>query len=140
MTTVFDIEGTQKEFKKRGRKPKQESRAAHLLSNLAAWNEMPDGSRPSLRGIARRLGTSHQLLLYYLKTLPKWLAKEHLRLAMEILARAKAEKRPMTHQEYRQFLLHDTESYRAYLDYQETQNSRKSGKLLLELTALSKNG
>jgi hypothetical protein len=78
--------------------------------------------------------------MYYLKTLPKWLAKEHLRLAMEILARAKAENRPMTAQEYRQWLLHDTESYRAYLAYEATQNSRKSGKFFIELTAFSKNG
>jgi hypothetical protein len=101
---------------------------------------MPDFSWPSLRGLARRLGTSHQLLLYHLKELPKWLAKEHLRLAMKALARAKAENRPMTHQEYRQWRIHDTESYLAYLAYEATQNSRKSGKLFFGANRLVKNG
>jgi hypothetical protein len=78
--------------------------------------------------------------MYCLKTLPKWEATEHLRLAMNIRARAKAENRPMTPQEYRQWLLHDTESYMAYVAYEATQNARKSDKLLLELTAFSKNG
>lgn len=78
--------------------------------------------------------------MYYLKALPKWEAKEHLHLAMKILTRAKAENRPLTPEEYRQWLLHDTESYLAYPAYQATQNTRKSGKLFLELTAFSMNG
>jgi hypothetical protein len=139
LAVAMQIDVRQQEPKKRGRKPERESRATNLREKLAAWQETPKSLRPSLRGLARGLGTSHQLLMHYLKTLPKWLAKEHLRLAMEILARAKAESRPMTPQEYEQWLFHDTESVIAYLAYQATQNTRRSGKLFLELTALSKN-
>jgi hypothetical protein len=137
---AVQIEVRQQEPKKRGRKPKHESQAAHLLAKLAAWKYTHKSLQPSLRGLARRLGTSHQLLLYHLKELPKWQAKEHLRVAMKVLARASAENRFMTPQEYRQWLFHDTESFKAYLAYEATQNSCKSGKLLLELTAFNKNG
>lgn len=53
----------------RGRKPKQESRAAEIRARLAEWKQMPEFSRPSLRALARELGTSHQLLNHYLFTL-----------------------------------------------------------------------
>ena len=56
----------------RGRKPKQESRAEELRQRLIAWNQTPVRSRPSLRALAVKLGTSHQLLKQYLDGLEKW--------------------------------------------------------------------
>lgn len=55
----------------RGRKPKWESRALEFYGRLARWKQSPESSRPSLRALARELGTSHQLLSHYLKRCPK---------------------------------------------------------------------
>jgi hypothetical protein len=57
---------------------------------------MPEASRPSLRALARELGTSHQLLGHYLKRLEKWQGEEYFRQAKEIRARAQAEDRLLT--------------------------------------------
>jgi len=79
-----------------GRKPAQESRATEFRRTLMAWKQTPESSRPSLRALARELGTSHQLLTFYLKGLGKWQGKEYLRQAEEIRARATAENRFLT--------------------------------------------
>jgi len=85
---------------KRGRSPKQESRAAEFRRKLLEWKQTPGSSRPSLRALARELGTSHQLLKHYLDGFEKWRCKERYRKATEesdqILARAIVEDRPMT--------------------------------------------
>ncbi len=52
----------------RGRKPKQESRSAELRQKLIEWKQTPESSRPSLRALARELGTSHQLLTVSIAT------------------------------------------------------------------------
>lgn len=84
----------------RGRKPTQESRAAEFRRRLITWEQTPESLRPSLRALARGLGTSHQLLKHYLDGLEKWRYKERYRKAIEesdqILARALVEDRPMT--------------------------------------------
>jgi hypothetical protein len=59
-----------------GRKTKHESRAAELQAKLAVWNQTAESARPSLRGLARELGTSHQLLSHYLAGLEEWMARE----------------------------------------------------------------
>jgi hypothetical protein len=70
----------------RGRKPKQQSRSEEFRKTLAAWKQIPVAFRPSLRALARELGTSHQLLGHYL------LSIENGRLEKELEAfRAKAE-------------------------------------------------
>jgi hypothetical protein len=70
---------------------------------LIAWKQTPESLRPSLRALARGLGTSHQLLKHYLDGLEKWRCKERHRKATEesdqILFRAIVEGRPMTEQE-----------------------------------------
>lgn len=84
----------------RGRKPKQESRGDELRGKLAAWRQTPQSARPSLRTLARDLGTSHQLLSHYLQHSEKWQAEEQEKAyqqeAKKICARAEAENRPMT--------------------------------------------
>ncbi len=40
--------------------------------------------RPSLRALARELGTSHQLLNFYLKGSDKWQSKQYFHQAYEI--------------------------------------------------------
>jgi hypothetical protein len=80
----------------RGRKKKQESRAAEFRERLIVWKQMPESSRPSLRALARELYTSHQMLAHCLYGLDKWQAEECWRRAKEVCARAKAENRPMT--------------------------------------------
>lgn len=79
-----------------GRKPAYESRATEFRQRLSAWRQMPADERPSLRALARELGTSHQLLSHYLDGLEIWRAEEQ---AKQIRARAKAEGREMTMRE-----------------------------------------
>ena len=86
-----------------GRKPAQDSRATEFRRELIEWKQTPESSRPSLRELARMLGTSHQLLKHYLDGLEKWRYKERYRMATEesdqIFARAIVEGRPMTQSE-----------------------------------------
>ncbi len=88
---------------KRGRKPKQESRATEFRQKLMGWMQTPEPLRPSLRALAREVGTSHQLLKHYLDGMEKWRCKERYRKTTEesdqILVRAIVEGRPMTQSE-----------------------------------------
>ena len=90
----------------RGRKPKQESRSAEFRQRLIAWKQTPVAFRPSLRALARGLGTSHQLLTHYLAGLEEWQYEERFRKAKkesdEIHARAKIENRNLTYCEEQQ--------------------------------------
>jgi hypothetical protein len=91
----------------RGRKTKQESRAAEFRERLVVWKRTPESLRPSLRALARELSTSHQLLQHYLDGLEEWEFKERYqrakekaqKKAVEIRARAEAEGREMTMRE-----------------------------------------
>ena len=96
-----------------GRKPAHESRATEFRQSLTAWKRMPESSRPSLRALARKLGTSHQLLSFYLKRLEKWQSEEYWRRATEIRARATAEGRPMTQWEEREVYAYNRAAVRA---------------------------
>jgi hypothetical protein len=101
----------------RGRKPKYESRATEFRRRLIVWKQTPKSMRPSLRALAREIGTSHQLLEHYLKGLEEWQYKEHFRQAKEalegILARAQAENRFVTPWENQQFCALAREALRA---------------------------
>ncbi len=87
----------------KGRRPKQDSRADEIRARLLVWEQESESARPSLRSLARDLGTSHQLLSYYLEGLGEWQAKRQMenyrRLKEEIEAREKAEHRWCTPQE-----------------------------------------
>jgi len=74
-----------------GRKPKTESRADEFRQRLVIWKHTPEFSRPSLRELARQLGTSHQMLNHLLKGLDKWQAQEDWRRVKEIRGRARDE-------------------------------------------------
>jgi hypothetical protein len=74
---------------------------------------MPQFSRPSLRALARELGTSHQLLSFYVKSLHRWQSKEYWRQAREIRARANAEGRALTQQEEQRFYAYNRAATRA---------------------------
>jgi len=93
----------------RGRKPKQESREAEIRARLAIWKQTPESSRPSLRALARELGTSHQLLGHYLTQWHKWEAKQCWRRARAIRSQADVEGRHITPWEERQALNWDRE-------------------------------
>jgi len=69
---------------KRGRKPADESQAAAMRTRLISWSQAPEDLRPSLRALAEELGTSHQLLSFYLRGLSKWQQQEYHRKAQEI--------------------------------------------------------
>jgi hypothetical protein len=97
----------------RGRKSKAESRATEIRAGLAEWKQLPEFSRPSLRALAGELGTSHQLLSFYLKNLHKWQGKEYWRQAKEIRARANAEGRALTQQEEQQVYAYNRAGIRA---------------------------
>jgi len=87
----------------KGRKKKQESRAAEFRERLMVWKRTPESLRPSLRALALDLSTSHQLLQHYLDGLDEWECKARCQRAKEeaeeIRARAKAENREMTFRE-----------------------------------------
>jgi hypothetical protein len=101
----------------RGRKPKYESRATEFRRRLIVWEQTPKSMRPSLRALAREIGTSHQLLEHYLKGLDEWQYKERSRQAKKalegILARAQAENRFITPEERQQFCALAREALRA---------------------------
>jgi hypothetical protein len=69
----------------RGRKRKLESRSAEFRHMLIAWKQAPESARASVRGLAREIGTSHQLLEHYLKGLEEWQYKERFRQALPSL-------------------------------------------------------
>jgi hypothetical protein len=94
-----------------GRKAKWESRALEYHHRLATWKQMPETARPSLRALARELGTSHQLLGHYLQSWAKWQAKEYRQQAEEIRARAQRENRTLTPWEARQASAYDQEAF-----------------------------
>src|SRR5258708_4296467 len=81
---------------KRGRKPADESRARILRSRLVVWKQTPESQRVSLRTLAAELGTSHQLLAFYLRGLDEWQRKDYERRAEDIRDRANAENRSIT--------------------------------------------
>jgi len=76
-----------------GRKPKQESRAIEFRQRLMAWKQTPESSRPSLRALARELGTTHQLLSHYLAGLEEWRRERDLE---PFRVNAKARNIPLT--------------------------------------------
>jgi len=99
----------------RGRKPKWESRAVEFYGTLARWKQAPESARPSLRALARELGTSQQLLSHYLERLEtwqaEWQAKEYRRQAKDIRARAEAEHRSLTPWEAQRAEAYDQEAF-----------------------------
>jgi hypothetical protein len=90
-----------------GRKHLDQSRADEIRARLAEWKRLPESSRPTLRALARELGTSHQLLSHYLQGWHKWQAKQYRHRAKEIRARVGAETQPLVMDE----LLKKAESY-----------------------------
>jgi hypothetical protein len=80
----------------RGRKPKQESHATELRRILIEWKQAPESSRLSLRSLACELGTSHQLLAFFLNGLDEWQGRQYLREASQIRSAASEEGRPVT--------------------------------------------
>jgi hypothetical protein len=85
----------------RGRKTKNESRSAEFRQRLLIWRKTPELVRPSLRALARELGTTHQLLQHYLDGVGVWAAQqgrlrvdqEYKRKCQDIRLRANAEGR-----------------------------------------------
>jgi hypothetical protein len=88
------VPGSQKA--KRGRKSLSESQAEGIRARLVAWKQTPEAQRVSLRALAVELGTSHQLLSFYLKGLNDWQKKDYRRRAKAIRDRTEAENRYMT--------------------------------------------
>lgn len=98
-----------------GRKLASESRAVEVRERLAAWRRTSEPSRPSLRSLAREIGTSHQLLSHYLRTWDKWEGKEYKRRADGIRERAWAEKRALSPWEESQASAYDSASFQAMI-------------------------
>lgn len=61
--------------KVRGRRFASESQATEIRARLVAWKQSPE-PHISLRELAAEIGTSHQLLSYYLEGLEDWQLKE----------------------------------------------------------------
>ncbi len=83
------------EQQKRGRRSADDSHATAIRTRLTSWLREPEDQRPSLRALAIQLGTSHQLLSFYLKGLNKWQRKDYERQAEAIPTRANTEHRFM---------------------------------------------
>jgi len=101
---------------KRGRRTASESRAAEIRARLLAWKQTPEPQRISLRALAAEIGTSHQLLSFYLKRLGKWQGEEYRRKANDLRARAKAENRYMTPGEEAQMIAYERAGFRSMID------------------------
>ena len=101
---------------KRGRKPGGESRAASIRARLVTWRRDPESQRVSLRALAAELGTSHQLLSFYLRGLDDWQRKDYERQAGEIRDQADAENRLMTPWEESQVRSLEREAYLLMID------------------------
>jgi len=101
---------------KGGRKPASESRVGEIRAKLAAWKQTPEPQRISLRALAAEIGTSHQLLSFYLRQWDKWQMKEYKRKSQEICARAEAENRTMTNQEQAQVVAYKRAALRSMID------------------------
>ncbi len=100
----------------KGRKKKQESRAAEFRRRLVEWSRTQESARPSLRALARELHTSHQMLAHCLHGLDKWRAEEDWRRAREVRARANAEGRPMTPWEEQQSRTLDRRAFCLFIE------------------------
>jgi hypothetical protein len=113
----------------------QDSRALELRRKLIEWKRTAESSRPPLRALARELGTSHQLLAFYLNGLEKWQGEEYFRQAREIRARAIAEDRPLTQWEdekaraYDRAALHFTTGYMLRDSIKRTKKDSERGPL-----------
>jgi hypothetical protein len=99
-----------------GRKPACQSRAPEIRARLIAWKQTPEGRRSSLRALAAQIGTSHQLLSFYLRQWDKWQAKEFQRIANDIRARAEAEERTMTSEERAQVVAYTRASVQSMIN------------------------
>jgi hypothetical protein len=103
--------------RKRGRKRITESRAAEIRTRLVEWKQIPAPIRISLRALAAEMGTSHQLLSFYLRRWDKWQAKEYQRNANDICARAEAEKRTMTGEEQAQVVAYTRAALQSMINF-----------------------
>lgn len=101
---------------KLGRKPTCESRAAEIRARLMVWKQTPEASRGSLRTLAAEIGTSHQLLSFYLRRWDNWQQKEYRRKANDIRDRADAENRTKTHQEQAQVVAYERTAVQSMID------------------------
>jgi hypothetical protein len=102
---------------RQGRKPASESRAAEIRARLVAWKQIPEARRISLRALAVEIGTSHQLLSFYLRRWDKWRSKEYRRKAKEIHVRAEAENRCLTQWEEAQADSYEKAAFQATIDF-----------------------
>ena len=116
---------------RKGRKPANESRAEVICTRLVSWSQAPEGQRPSLRALAKELGTSHQLLSFYLKGLNKWRRKEYLRRAQVIRDKGLG----MTWTDEQQALAYERAAFQLMLDdaleptFQRLEEGAKAGNL-----------
>jgi hypothetical protein len=79
-----------------GRRTADESQARVIRTRLVAWKQTPEQQRVSLRTLATELGTSHQLLSFYLKGLNDWQKKDYEASAQAVRDQAETENRCMT--------------------------------------------
>jgi len=96
---------------KQGRKHISESRAAEFRTRLLEWRQIPEPTRISLRELAAEIGTTHQLLSFYLQRLNEWQmneqAKEYRRQAKAIRDGADAENRSMSQFEMERMIAYE---------------------------------
>jgi hypothetical protein len=116
---------------KPGRKPSDKSNAAAIRTRLVSWRQAPERTRPSLRALAKELGTSHQILSFYLKGLNRWQRKEYHRKAAEIRSKGLG----MTYADEQQALAYDRAAFQLMVDdalertFQRLEESAKTGNL-----------
>jgi hypothetical protein len=90
-----------------GRKPGTDSRADEFRRVLLEWRQQPEETRPSLRDLARTLGTSHQMLSHLRGNLDSWLSAQHFAAASAIREKARVENRYLTDREAMEARGHD---------------------------------
>jgi hypothetical protein len=118
-----------------GRRTVSESQARVIRTRLVAWKQTPEQQRVSLRTLATELGTSHQLLSFYLKGLNDWQKKDYEARAQAIRDRAEAENRCMTWWEESEMKALERAAFSCFLDsviqpaLKDLETLAKAGKL-----------
>jgi (2Fe-2S) ferredoxin len=102
--------------KRKGRRPSAESDGDRIRARLKIWRDEAPEPRPSLRQLAKELGTSHQLLCFYLRGLDEWQFQVHQQANEAIFARARGENRGITPSEESQVIANARAMVRCMID------------------------
>jgi hypothetical protein len=110
---------------KAGRKRLCESRAFEIRSKLQEWRLTPAAEKTSLRALAIEMGTSHQLLAFYLRRQGLWESEQYGGMVQQICDRASAERRQISNDERARIYTYTRAATSSLADFAVADNLRK---------------